>query len=69
MTLKDNFPEKQGLGYFEKYLRLKMGYSIENVAKDIGISKGNLSEIENGKRVMRFELFNNFSAFTRFLLI
>lgn len=46
-----------------------MGYSIENVAKDIGISKGNLSEIENGKRVMRFELFNNFSAFTRFLLI
>ena len=39
-----------------------MGYSIENVAKDIGISKGNLSEIENGKRVMRFELFKQFGS-------
>lgn len=39
---------------------MKLGYSIENVAKDIGISKGNMSEIENGKRLMRFELFKQF---------
>ena len=49
------------LGFFEKQLRKSCGYSLENVSHDIGISKGFLSEAENGRRILKPE------AFTRFL--
>lgn len=38
----------KSLGFIEKRIRKKQGLSLENVSKDLKISKGNLSEIENG---------------------
>ena len=35
-------------------LRKKKGLTIEKLAYEVGISKGNLSEIENGKRDPRY---------------
>jgi len=35
------------------HLRKGKGLSIENLAMRVGISKGNLSDIENGKRDLR----------------
>lgn len=42
------------LGALISKLRRKHGKSIEKLAYEAGISKGNLSEIENGKRDTRF---------------
>lgn len=33
-----------------RILRTKKGYSLEEVAKEVGISAGYLSQIESGKR-------------------
>lgn len=47
-------------GLYEKYLRRKLGYSLQNISSDLSISKGNLSEMENGIRIMKDELFISF---------
>lgn len=47
-------------GCFEKQKRKKLGYSLENISKDLSISKGNLSEMENEIRPMKKEVFKNF---------
>ena len=41
-------------------MRKKLGYSLENVSRDLYISKGSLSEMENGIRPMKKELFDRF---------
>lgn len=33
-------------GCYEKMMRKKLGYSLENVSRDLYISKGSLSEME-----------------------
>ena len=48
------------LGLFEKKLRTEMGLSIDNVSSDLKISKGNLSDAENGKRQFKEPLFHRF---------
>ncbi len=48
------------LGFFEKRKRKELGYSLENVSKDLFMSKGNLSEMENGIRMMKKDVFNRF---------
>lgn len=48
------------LGFFEKRLRKARGYSLENVAHNIGISKSLLSDAENGRRILKPELFMRF---------
>lgn len=48
------------LGFIEKRLRKKMGLSLENVSKDLKVSKGNLCEMENGKRPLKEETFHDF---------
>jgi transcriptional regulator with XRE-family HTH domain len=40
----------QKLGSRISRLRQKRGFSIEKLAYEMGMSKGNLSNIENGKR-------------------
>lgn len=47
-------------GFYEKKKRKEFGYSLENVSKDLLISKGNLSEMENGLRPMKKEVFDRF---------
>lgn len=47
-------------GCYEKMMRKKLGYSLENVSRDLYISKGSLSEMENGIRPMKKELFDRF---------
>ena len=54
MTTCDN------LGLFEKWLRKSYGYSLENVAHDIEISKSFLSDAEKGRRVLKPEIFSRF---------
>lgn len=48
------------LGFIEKRLRRKMDLSLDNISKDLKISKGNLSEAENGKRILREGVFQDF---------
>lgn len=48
------------LGLFERKLRTEIGLSIDNVAYDLKISKGNLSDAENGKRLLKEPLFLRF---------
>ncbi|MEY8308930.1 helix-turn-helix transcriptional regulator [Erysipelotrichaceae bacterium 51-3] len=48
------------LGFVEKMLRKKHGFSLDNVSKDLKISKGNLSEMENGRRSLKETLFCQF---------
>lgn len=48
------------LGFIEKILRKKHGFSLDNVSKDLKISKGNLSEMENGRRFLKQTLFCQF---------
>ncbi len=50
----------KSLGFIEKRIRKKQGLSLENVSKDLKISKGNLSEIENGRRPLNEALFRQF---------
>lgn len=45
---------KKALGERISKLRKKKGMSLERLAYESGISKGNLSDIENGKRDCRF---------------
>ncbi len=48
-------PKRQNeLGSLIAKIRQRKGKSIEKLAYEAGISKGNLSEIENGKRDPRF---------------
>ncbi len=47
-------------GFFEKRKRKELGYSLENVSKDLFMSKGNLSEMENGIRMMKKDVFDRF---------
>lgn len=47
-------------GFYEKIKRKELGYSLDNVSKDLSISKGNLSEMENGLRIMKIEIFHRF---------
>ena len=54
MNIYDN------LGLFEKRLRKARGYSLENIAHNIGISKSLLSDAENGKRILKPEIFSEF---------
>ncbi|ALA51084.1 helix-turn-helix transcriptional regulator [Shouchella clausii] len=39
-----------------RILRTKKGYSLEEVAKEVGISAGYLSQIESGKRQVSAEI-------------
>lgn len=48
------------LGFVEKSIRKQLDYTIENVADRIGVSKGWLSEVENGLRTMKPETFQKF---------
>jgi len=47
-------------GFYEKIKRKELWYSLDNVSKDLSISKGNLSEMENGLRIMKIEIFHRF---------
>ncbi len=42
------------LGQRISLLRKRKGMTLEKLAYEVGISKGNLSDIENGKRDARF---------------
>lgn len=42
------------LGQRISSLRKRKGKTLEKLAYEVGISKGNLSDIENGKRDLRF---------------
>lgn len=42
------------LGQHISSLRKRRGLTLEKLAYEVGISKGNLSDIENGKRDPRF---------------
>ena len=42
------------LGQRISLLRKRKGLTLEKLAYEVGISKGNLSDIENGKRDPRF---------------
>ena len=55
----DNGYEKY-IGFIEKNIRLKKGLSLDNVSHDLKISKGNLSDSENGKKLMRETIFKRF---------
>lgn len=48
------------LGYIEKMIRKNQGLSLDNVSKDLKISKGNLSEMENGRRPLNDTIFRHF---------
>ncbi len=48
------------LGLIEKRLRMSSNLTIEQVANYLNVSKGNLSEIENGKRILKEEMFFKF---------
>lgn len=48
------------LGFIEKMLRKKHSFSLDNVSKDLKISKGNLSEMGNGRRFSKETLFCQF---------
>lgn len=48
------------LGFIEKRLRKSYGLSLDNVSRDLRISKGNLSEMENGRRPFNETLFRQF---------
>ena len=52
--------EPKKLGLVERRLRLNSNLTIEQAAKYLGISRGNLSEIENGKRGLKEEAFLKF---------
>lgn len=45
---------KKALGERISKLRKKKGMSLEKLAYEAGVSKGNLSDIENGKRDPRY---------------
>ena len=52
--------ESKKLGLMEKWLRLNSNLTIEQAAKCLNVSKGNLSEVENGKRGLKNEVFSRF---------
>ncbi len=52
-------------GFIEKWLRTELELTIDNVSYDLKISKGNLSEMENGKRRMKKDQFLRFTSFYR----
>lgn len=47
-------------GLYTRLIRRSLGYSLDNASKDLHMSKGNLSEMENGIRPMRHEVFHSF---------
>jgi len=53
--------EPKKLGLIEKRLRLSSNLTIEQAAMCLNISKGSLSEMENGKRRMKEDVFLNFT--------
>lgn len=57
MTINDHY------GYIEKQLRIQRELSIDNVSNDLKISKGYLSEVENGKRKLNELTFRKFLDF------
>lgn len=57
MIINDHF------GYIEKQLRIQRELSIDNVSNDLKISKGYLSEAENGKRKLNEFTFRKFLDF------
>lgn len=50
-------------GFLEKLFRIQKGLSISNVSEDLKWAKGNLSEIENGKRKMSRENIDKFICY------
>ena len=57
-TLANIEPKK--LGLIERRLRMSSNLTIEQTAKCLNISRGNLCEIENGKRGLKDEVFLKF---------
>lgn len=53
MVEKRDTPEAR-LGRHISVLRKKRGITLERLAYEVGISKGNLSDIENGNRDPRY---------------
>ncbi len=54
--------ESRKLGLMEKRLRMSSNLTVEQAASYLNVSKGNLSEIENGKRGLKKEAFLKFIA-------
>lgn len=50
-------------GVFAKNKRKELGNTLSNISKDLKVSKGNLSEMENGIRFMKNSLFQKFLSY------
>ena len=54
MEEKNSELQKRLLGERISKMRRRKGLSLEKLAYEVGISKGNLSDIENGKKDSRY---------------